>query len=142
MFKYRLSTKCKVRGFDISIFNSIVTRSSCTIRQTSLCHVILWCFLGLDDHFIYVNVLKMIKRLWKSFGNRISKSFDFGLWSFSFPDDTGDILWKIYSSPVLKNRSLYKTNSLLFSSWSLFHIHSDYTLWEFKLCAVSFFFSS
>ena len=94
----------------------------------------------LDDHFIYVNVLKMIKRLLKSFANRINKSFNFGLWSFSFPDDTWDILWKIYSSPVLKNRSLYKTNSLLFSSWSLFQIHSDYTLWEFTLCAVYFFF--
>ena len=50
-----------------------------------------------DDHFIYVNVLKMIKRLLESFANRIKKSFNFGLWSFSFPDDTWDILWKIYS---------------------------------------------
>ena len=49
-YPFGLSTKCKVRGFDIYIFNSIVTRASGTITQTSPCHVILWFFL---DYIVY-----------------------------------------------------------------------------------------
>ena len=113
MFKYPfgLSTKCKVRGFDIYICNSIVTRASSTITQTSHCHVILWCFW---DYTVYTSIylcvgwpfhlrkrLKMIKCLLKSSANRINKGFNFGLWNFSFPNGTWEIQWKNYSSPVL-----------------------------------------
>ena len=94
------------------------------------------------DHFIYVNVLKMIiKLLLKSFANRINKSFNFGLWSFSFPDDTWDLLWEIYSSPVHRNRSLHKTNSLLFSSWkSVSHSWWLYVMRIYTLCSLLLFF--
>ena len=71
MFKYPFgfSRKCKVRGFDIYICNSMVTTASCTITQISHCHVILWCFLGLYCLHFYLPMCGMtissMETFWK-----------------------------------------------------------------------------
>ena len=54
-----------------------------------------------DYNFNYTNVLKRIKCFLKSFAKRIKKSFNVGLWAFSFPDDTWEKVWK-QSVPLFK----------------------------------------